>query len=281
VLAQSTSDTAGADIVPIALGFIMITSAKRGAEDSMTVREELDRFLRVAADSLQVRTPSDLNAWLCGDFQYFLPHHMFVAVSNYGESTQLRCDVVAGPVVQADSWSPLALVPHARALYQRWRNYGRFAYELSHAPLSMAANMAADLGCARVLTSIRSLLVHGVNDAPNGKDRVYIAMQCDDESPRRSLKMMRILLPYIDLAFGRAAAHQTADMSASLATNNRLTAREVEIMVWVEKGQSNQQIADRLDISLFTVKNHLRHIFAKLDVVTRAQAVAKFDRGPG
>jgi len=51
--------------------------------------------------------------------------------------------------------------------------------------------------------------------------------------------------------------------------------------VWVEKGQSNQQIADRLDISLFTVKNHLRHIFAKLDVVTRAQAVAKFDRGPG
>src|SRR6478735_8468609 len=131
----------------------------------MTVREELDRFLRVAADSLQVRTLSDLNSWLCGDFQYFLPHYMFVAVSNCGRSTELSCDVVAGPAAQVGSWSPLALVPHARELYQRWRNYGRFAYELSHAPLSMAANMAADLGCARVLTSIRSLLVHGVNDA--------------------------------------------------------------------------------------------------------------------
>ena len=40
-------------------------------------------------------------------------------------------------------------------------------------------------------------------------------------------------------------------------------------------GKTNDEIGSILDISTFTVKNHLQRIFKKIDVVNRSQAVAK------
>lgn len=53
-----------------------------------------------------------------------------------------------------------------------------------------------------------------------------------------------------------------------------LTDREAELIELVAEGLSNQEIADRLVISLNTVKRHLKAIFRKLDIHNRAGAVA-------
>ena len=57
-----------------------------------------------------------------------------------------------------------------------------------------------------------------------------------------------------------------------------LSERERQIMVWVAMGKTNPEIGCILDISEFTVKNHMKSIFSKLDVTNRAQAVAKLTR---
>lgn len=54
-----------------------------------------------------------------------------------------------------------------------------------------------------------------------------------------------------------------------------LTAREMEVLQCVARGQTNQEIADDLFISLATVKKHLSNIFGKLDVHNRTQATAR------
>ena len=54
-----------------------------------------------------------------------------------------------------------------------------------------------------------------------------------------------------------------------------LSTRELEIMEWVRQGKTNAEIGIILDISAFTVKNHMQRILKKLDVLNRAQAVAK------
>jgi RNA polymerase sigma factor (sigma-70 family) len=54
----------------------------------------------------------------------------------------------------------------------------------------------------------------------------------------------------------------------------RLTAREREILELVAEGQSNAEIAERLWISRGTVRKHLDHIYAKLQVHTRTAAAA-------
>lgn len=58
-------------------------------------------------------------------------------------------------------------------------------------------------------------------------------------------------------------------------TYEALTAREREILNLIEKGYSNQQIADHLFISLSTVKSYNNDLFSKLGVKNRTEAVAK------
>lgn len=61
-----------------------------------------------------------------------------------------------------------------------------------------------------------------------------------------------------------------------------LSDREREVLALIGRGRSNAEIATELVISMATVKTHVRHIFAKLDLRDRAQAVvAARDAGLG
>jgi len=59
-----------------------------------------------------------------------------------------------------------------------------------------------------------------------------------------------------------------------LMQENGLTAREMEISSLIRDGLNDQEIADRLFISVHTAKNHVKNIHQKLDVHTRAKLVA-------
>lgn len=54
-----------------------------------------------------------------------------------------------------------------------------------------------------------------------------------------------------------------------------ISQREFEVLELIAEGCTNQEIADRLFISLNTVKTHSSNLFAKLDVKRRTQAVQK------
>ncbi len=53
-----------------------------------------------------------------------------------------------------------------------------------------------------------------------------------------------------------------------------LTDRERDVLELLAKGHTNRQIADQLGITANTVKKHVDHILQKLQVSTRAAAVA-------
>jgi NarL family two-component system response regulator LiaR len=54
-----------------------------------------------------------------------------------------------------------------------------------------------------------------------------------------------------------------------------LSSREMEVLQLMAEGLSNQEIADRLFVSLPTVKTHSSKLFEKLDVKRRTQAIEK------
>jgi NarL family two-component system response regulator LiaR len=54
-----------------------------------------------------------------------------------------------------------------------------------------------------------------------------------------------------------------------------LTGREMEVLQSIADGLSNQQIAERLFLSLSTIKTHSSKLFEKLEVQRRTQAVEK------
>ena len=64
-------------------------------------------------------------------------------------------------------------------------------------------------------------------------------------------------------------------LNKSLITQLELSNRELEILGLMAAGNSNQEIANRLFVSLSTVKTHNQNLFEKLDVKRRTQAVEK------
>ena len=52
-----------------------------------------------------------------------------------------------------------------------------------------------------------------------------------------------------------------------------VTLREIEILQLVSEGLSNKQIAQRLSLSLYTVKNHVHNVLEKLQARNRLEAV--------
>jgi NarL family two-component system response regulator LiaR len=53
----------------------------------------------------------------------------------------------------------------------------------------------------------------------------------------------------------------------------RLSSRELEVLQLIAEGLSNQQIAERLFVSLNTVKTHTSNLFLKMEVERRTQAI--------
>lgn len=80
------------------------------------------------------------------------------------------------------------------------------------------------------------------------------------------------------------AFHQP--MKAKVDEDMKLSKRETEILEHLTKGLANKEIADRLDISVETVRVHLRRVYEKLHVHSRTEAAMKFrdskegSRGP-
>ena len=54
---------------------------------------------------------------------------------------------------------------------------------------------------------------------------------------------------------------------------NGLTAREIEILKLLAAGQANKQIARKLHLSEKTIRNHVSHMYEKLGIYDRSQAV--------
>ncbi|MGV8075657.1 MAG: helix-turn-helix transcriptional regulator [Syntrophobacteraceae bacterium] len=91
-----------------------------------------------------------------------------------------------------------------------------------------------------------------------------------EKTPKHLIEALQILLPHIHEAYNRICRR------TELRSDQKdLTCRETEILKWARDGKSSWEISHILGISQRTVKFHLSNVFQKLDVVNRAQAVAR------
>lgn len=125
--------------------------------------------------------------------------------------------------------------------------------------------------------------------------RVSIEKEAPHEAPAHLDEMIRPLVDTIKKASAGAVLAQPESNSEEVLIDTevdgaryllvrlprsarcriRLSPREQEIVRMVAKGHPNKVIADVLNISSWTVCTHLRRIFAKLGVGSRAAMVAQ------
>src|SRR3712207_2952240 len=87
-----------------------------------------------------------------------------------------------------------------------------------------------------------------------------------------AVRLLRHLSPQVEAAGSREAEVDEELRSKMLEA---LTDRELEILDLLSIGMSNQQIAQRLFLSLSTVKTHVHRIISKLEVSDRTQAAVR------
>jgi len=87
----------------------------------------------------------------------------------------------------------------------------------------------------------------------------------------------RELVPYIGSLVALKQTHRTRRRvpRATIRSSGILSVRERDILTMVARGHSNKQIARSLTIAPETVKSHVKRIFIKLEVKTRAEAVSR------
>jgi DNA-binding CsgD family transcriptional regulator len=126
---------------------------------------------------------------------------------------------------------------------------------------------------------MRSSLVHGFSDRRERLECIYVFLSTQDLSDPVYRRSLRFLLPYLDHGL-RLVSHLPIQGGENDPTPvEREDPAEVTGLSQREMGKTNYEIGLILNISAFTVKNHLQRIFKKLGTTSRAQAVDKLSRG--
>jgi transcriptional regulator EpsA len=245
--------------------------------------EHMERYFRIIREGIAVHEHSDMLKWLQGELQHYLPHDIMLAAWGDFGSAHFRHDLVSAlPGVRTQNIKRENLSALLRALFNCWTELGKKPYILSVGPSGFAFEDARPLSeSGKALHGMQSVLVHGITDERGRQDCLYILFSSGASLDNTAITAMETLMPYLDTAMRRVAPladpapSSDTEESQEAGADHRLSGREIEILHWVRMGKTNAEIASILGISIYTVKNHLRHIFKKLDVYNRTQAISK------
>ncbi len=252
-------------------------------------KEDLVRYYALISQVFGVRRHIDLMHWLQGDVQRYLPHDILVAAWGDFHLGLVHYDIVSSmPGVRSENAMSEALTPLLTGLFDRWIAQDRRPFTLKVCERGFTWNNDATPGpIGDAMRTMRSSLIHGINDQRGRHDCLYVLFSAQTQRHRNERTALKFMLPYIDNALRQvellpnqyaaksAKPVETVDASQDSEVTV-LSEREAGIMKWVAMGKTNGEIGSILDVSTFTVKNHMQRIFKKLDVLNRAQAVSAF-----
>jgi LuxR family maltose regulon positive regulatory protein len=167
------------------------------------------------------------------------------------------------------------------------------AGSLLTALLEKVENVVIKAAIIRIML-LRSLIFHKKNEVGKASEYLKQAIICGEsgnflniyleENPlipllretNTELKSRRkISLGYSNILSQLFDNYLKPGTGGSLEVESPLSERELEIIRLIESGFSNQEIGEKLFVSLNTIKTHIKNLYRKLEVQTRTQAIAK------
>jgi DNA-binding NarL/FixJ family response regulator len=104
----------------------------------------------------------------------------------------------------------------------------------------------------------------------------YLLKRCTPEELVAAIREVRQGGAPMSREIARKVISSFQEPSTAAANVEDLSPREREILELLSQGYANKEIADRVGVSDGTVRWHLRHVYHKLHVRSRTEAVLKF-----
>lgn len=198
-----------------------------------------NRLLREALDRL-MRKRADLNVVGCGGQADISPEDL----------KELKCDVVAYDFFDA-RWMPA-----------NWGSSEKSADKAIARPLLIGMSGESREFIAAVQAGVRGYLL---KDASTSEVLAAVRATFRGEAVCPG-KLCLTLFEYI-------ARLAKKEKTKGITERPELTLRQQQLMVLVAKGLTNKEIAARLNLSEFTIRNHIHRILKQVDAGSRGEAV--------
>lgn len=237
--------------------------------------QNMESLFRVLEASINVRKRYQFFLWSQGELQGLLPHDLLVCATGDIAQCSITLDCFSrenlppGLIEQLGS-AANGLMP---GLLTLWQDSG-------FRPVLLSSAHAVDVDDGRIGDALGRLglvdcAAHGVADYHTGSGAFFAFFRIGAGGIKAHHgNCLEMLIPHMHMALQRIVFSERMPTESNRG-GITLSGRENEILKWIRAGKTNQEIGQILDISPFTVKNHVQKILRKLNVTNRTQAVAK------
>lgn len=234
--------------------------------------------MRTFESAVHVRSRHQLYLWAQGQLFSLLPHEILICLRLERDNGASHVECLHGGILPDGRESALCHPQSGLAI-----RMVRSCEESGLLPTLVATDTGDHDRVYREFrgemeeAGLRNALVHGSRFSRDQDASFFVMFNIEDQVAPVHKHLMRLLLPYMHMAFHHAISCELKPGAKGRESdaNPAITERELQILHWVSSGKSNSEIGSILDISVLTVKNHMKKIFRKLNVHNRAQAVSQ------
>ena len=232
-------------------------------------------YIAVIESLYKVTSEAQLLQWTQGELQSLLPHETFIFGVGHIDTDGIRIDHLLSSDFPTEEYLHAIRRPDGTMLspvMERWCEEGKpQLFEIASAP--------ADLPAAwlRVVQKyqLRNIAAHGMRDLSSNVTTYFNFSRIPGKLTPQHGHLLKLLVPHMHVALVRVLGRNKLARQKENPNKYCISRREYEILQWIQQGKTSKEIAQRLNITEKTVRNHAQHTLVKLGVKNRVQAVRK------
>ena len=228
-----------------------------------------------------VRKHFDFYQWQQQYVNKFIPHNVLIAAWGDFDKGDLQFDICSSipeiheqHIVSGCS----EIKPLMSNLFEQWEhNYDKWFFQDEFKLWELGLDFSSEDKIMTELLAMRTVLVYGFRDKRSNTNVLYAFLNSHLMYETQTTALSAIM-PHLDAALRRVdCLPENKESKPDIPPILKLISeREASVLNLLVQGKTNPVIAEQLFISINTVKNHLKNIYKKMGVSSRAQAVAKY-----
>lgn len=239
--------------------------------------QDVEHLVDTLEASLKIHTRAQFFLWAQGALQRFIAHETLLCA--FGDISRMRfrfesfSRCVMDAVAERESGAVLnVLLPR---IVDDWLRSGRVPRLFARGTHGQTERRQLPVEFNR--RDFGHVAAHGPREIQGEFGSFFVFVRLLNPPSARETYLLELLMPYLHMALHRTLANEHGQNVPVLPADAVLTRRELQVLLWVKNGKTNEEIGRILEVSPPTVKNHVQNILRKLNVSNRAQAVGKAD----
>lgn len=237
-------------------------------------KQQYSIYIAVIESLLKVATPAQFLQWTKYELQSLFPHEMFV-----GGIGQIKIDSVKIDHMLSDGF-PIEYIQSIRRpngdvsspIMARWcREQKPQLFEAASAQANYAASWLDSIHKYQ----LKNIAAHGMRDLNSNVSSYFNFSRIPGKLTSHHAYLLTLLVPHLHVALVKVLTKRQSAARGEAKNVLQLSPREREILQWIQLGKTSWEIAQILNITEKTVRNHVQHALVKLRVKNRVQAVEK------